>query len=669
MKHYLTLLSLLVTLNFYAQNYEFGKVSKEELEAQASAIDENADAEILYKNESIFYTYTPEDGFIQRRRLHLRIKIYNKEGLDWANHSARLYNGNSSSRTKIYGEKGYTYNLENGSIKKVKLKKDGIFEEEVNKYWKKVSFTLPNVKEGSVIELKYELETPFIEIEDTYLQALIPIRKLDLELKIPQYFTFKKVINPRGSFYPEIITSTKKRTESFVNKGDYTSRKAQGYSKSELAFTENISAVHLDNVPALRQENYIDNLDNYVAKIVWEYSYFRGPNGQVKDYTSNWDKVAKTIYKSDYFGGQLKKTGYFEDELNVLLSDIEEPMAKASAIFQFVKSKVKWNDYLGKYTNDGVKKAYKEGSGNVAEINLMLTAMLRYADFNANPVLVSTKSNGIPITPTLNGFNYVISAIELNNKVILLDATNLQGLPNILPKRAINWQGRIVREDESSTWISLQQTKPVLDSKSVNYKINPDLTVTGKIREHSTLQLAQNKRNRELKLSLDKKIERLEDRDFDITVENLEYANEAEIAKPYIKKYDFQADELIEEIGDKLYVSPLLFYTMEESPFKEETRQYPIDFVYPFIDKYMVNIQIPEGYAVESLPENLSSKLSEDDISSFKYIAKQNGSYIQLVISFNFKYSFVPADQYEGFKQYFNSYVDKMSEKIVLKKL
>jgi len=108
---------------------------------------------------------------------------------------------------------------------------------------------------------------------------------------------------------------------------------------------------------------------------------------------------------------------------------------------------------------------------------------------------------------------------------------------------------------------------------------------------------------------------------------------------------------------------------MEESPFKEETRQYPIDFVYPFIDKYMVNIQIPEGYAVESLPENLSSKLSEDDISSFKYIAKQNGSYIQLVISFNFKYSFVPADQYEGFKQYFNSYVDKMSEKIVLKKL
>ena len=102
-------------------------------------------------------------------------------------------------------------------------------------------------------------------------------------------------------------------------------------------------------------------------------------------------------------------------------------------IFDFVKSKVKWNEYYGKYTSDGVKKAYKEQVGNVAEINLMLTSMLRYAGLNANPVLVSTRDNGIPLFPTREGYNYVISCVELPTGKVLLDATNKYGSPNILP--------------------------------------------------------------------------------------------------------------------------------------------------------------------------------------------------------------------------------------------
>jgi hypothetical protein len=57
-------------------------------------------------------------------------------------------------------------------------------------------------------------------------------------------------------------------------------------------------------------------------------------------------------------------------------------------------------------------KAYKDKTGNVAEINLMLTAMLRYAGLNANPVLVSTRSNGIAMFPNRTAFNYVIAAVE-----------------------------------------------------------------------------------------------------------------------------------------------------------------------------------------------------------------------------------------------------------------
>lgn len=670
MKTYFTLALLLISFFLKAQDYSFGKVSKEELIKTESDIDADANAELLYKKESISYHFDQDKGFIQERDVHIRIKIFNKEGLDWANHNVKIYSKSATTATKLYGEKGYTYNLVNDNIEKTKLKNKEVHTKDVNEYWKEVSIAMPNAREGSIIELKYTLQSPFIGINDIYVQESIPIKKLDVVVKIPEYFNFKKLVNPRGSFYPKRIESTNSRKETLTNKsrsGFYTNKTSVSYS--DFTFIENITNVNLENVPPLKEENFVDNLDNYIAKIVWEYNFYKGPDGEIKDYSSNWKIVTKTIYDSQNFGGQLKKTKYFEDSLDVILAEINDPAEKANAVFNFVKSKVKWNDYYGKYTNDGVKKAFENRTGNIAEINLMLTAMLRYAGLTANPVLVSTKSHGIPITATLDGFNYVISALELQNKTILLDASNTYNLPNVLPKRAINWQGRLVRKDGTSSWISLQQETPILDSKFIIYKITSDLNVEGKVREQKTLQLAQRLRKKESKLTEEEKIEQLEDYDFDITVENIVIKNEDKYEKPYIKSFDFTSDELVEEIGDRLYISPLLFYAIEESPFKEETRTYPIDFIYPFKDTYIINITIPDGYAVDYLPSSSAAKLSDDNLSSYKYMIINNGKSIQLNINFDFNTSLVSVDMYKGFRQYFNSYLDKISEKIILKKI
>lgn len=71
-----------------------------------------------------------------------------------------------------------------------------------------------------------------------------------------------------------------------------------------------------------------------------------------------------------------------------------------------------WNGDYGKYTDQNISKAFKEGKGNVAEINLLLVALLKETGLQANPVLISTQSNGIPIFPTLEGFNYVIAGVR-----------------------------------------------------------------------------------------------------------------------------------------------------------------------------------------------------------------------------------------------------------------
>jgi hypothetical protein len=71
----------------------------------------------------------------------------------------------------------------------------------------------------------------------------------------------------------------------------------------------------------------------------------------------------------------------FKEILKNAASDLENWIS----FFKFVQHKMNWNNQNGYYTDKGVIKAYIDRTGNVAEINFILTAMLKFAGINANP--------------------------------------------------------------------------------------------------------------------------------------------------------------------------------------------------------------------------------------------------------------------------------------------
>jgi hypothetical protein len=78
----------------------------------------------------------------------------------------------------------------------------------------------------------------------------------------------------------------------------------------------------------------------------------------------DWPSVTKKIYENDDFGAELNKTGYFDDDINRLLTGLKTPYEKIDAIYNYVKTNLKWNDdYYGYSCNDGVK-AYKDKTGS-----------------------------------------------------------------------------------------------------------------------------------------------------------------------------------------------------------------------------------------------------------------------------------------------------------------
>ena len=671
----LTFLLIVIAINWsYAQDYRFGKVSMDELKETAYPEDADANAAILYLNQKTHYDYNQQKGFVQVTEVLKRIKIYNKDGFDWATEEVQLRD-NGSSREALTNLKAVTYTLENGKMEETKLKKDGVFDEKNNKYWKTSKFTMPNIKEGCVVEFSYTITSPYISIRDINLQESIPIKELDMYVRIPEYFNFNKFVNPRATYIPKIKDYQVNRTEQIHSKSRESSASngfghtvRTNHSSQKWEFKENKTEIKLSNVPALKNEDYVSNLNTYRTKLIWEYAYSKDPGGKITNFSTTWEEVAKTIFDDSDFGAQLKISNYFQGDISALIKGSTNVSEKIDLIFNFVKSKVKWNEYIGYTTDNGVRKAYSEGSGNVADINLMLTAMLRFANINANPMLVSTRSNGVPLFPATGGFNYVVSAVELPNDVIILDATDQFATPNVLPVRAINWQGRVIRETGDSAWIDLTPKETVKSNYSLNVKLNNDLSIEGKVRSQLTSFAAKNFRSKYQNYNEEERLMDIEKDKGEIEISNYVISDMEVIDKPIMYVYDYSLNNGIEQIGDKVFLTPMLFFAPQENPFKQDQREYPIDFIYSFNEKYQVNVMIPDGYALESLPESTVAQFNGAS-GEFKYVSQENGKMLQFIISLDLGQSFILPTEYADFKQFYQLMTEKQNEKIVLKKI
>ncbi len=646
MKNLLLVLVLLTSTLSFSQNYEFGKVSVQEVKEQFYPLDSTAPAAYLFKSRKNYFEYKPEDGLLLTTEIFIRVKVYSKEGFDYATRNI-YYRKNGGEAVRSL--KALVYSVVNGKLIKEKVGKSHIFDEKKNKYWNIKKISMPNITEGVVFELKYKIISPYWNIDDFQFQYGIPVKNLVYVSEIPEYFKYAK--NSKGYYHIIPIISTKKR--SFTWGLDY--------------FAEN-TIYSARDIPAIKDtESYVSNVSNYRGGVSFELASLTWPNEAPKYYSKTWEDVSKQIYESESFGDELKKTKYFINALPSILDGATTESEKIVNILQHVKKRVKWDGFYGKHTDKGVKKAYQEGTGNIAEINLILTAMLREAGLKVNPVLLSTRNNGVPIYPTSKGLNYVIAAVEMSNGAqVLLDASEPYSSPNILPIRTINWHGQLVKPNGSATSINLSPTKHSVENKMLQVSISEDGIATGTMRSRLTLLNALNHRKRNNHLKDEVIIAELEE-DYNIEIDRFKVSNENELSKPIGVQLTFESEDLVEEINNKLYVQPLLFLANTNNPFKAEERKFPVDFASPWTDKYTVSITIPEGYSVASFPKSIAVGMT-DDVAVFKYQITQKGNTINTIAVTTFNKGVVGASYYKELKEFYNMLTKKQAEKIVLVK-
>lgn len=591
---------------------KFGKIDRSDLEMQYYEPDSSALAVILCD-------YGRFNGHTLKFTRLLRIKILKKEGLAWAD---KIFPTNSKSEIR-----GTTYNLENGEIIKDKLKPSSIFEERVTDDYYRMRVAMPNVKVGSVFDLEFN---HFLIPIEWHFQSIIPVKWSELILEPTSYVEFQK--------------------------------KFFGYE--QLYITENMRWVGKD-MPAIKEEPYVNSIYNYIAKFEFDIL-----SVVTRPFTTSWNAVATYLDQNSRFGDAMSGAMF----LNGIAKEIKERYAtdedKLKAAFEHVKM-VKWNENENLFiSSPNLSYPYRKQIGNSADINIILIQLLDKLGFEVYPVIMSTRSNGIlsPVSPSLQKLNYVIAYTKINDKPYLLDATE-ELLPyHLLPKRCLNWQGRLLKKDYN-TWIEL--TTPGKEKEIMEYDLNllEDMTLSGTLRckrfDYAALDFRKHYKGFNSREAF------LEDYTKDkpgLSVSESGFEKLDSIYLPVFENYDITIHNQLNVLDDEIYISPMLYQQMKENPFKIEERKYPIDFAYPFDKTFINKISIPDNYKISSMPDPVCVRLP-DNSGRFIYSVASFNNLVQVTCKFAIEKPMFLPDEYQILKEFYNQIIKKHSEPIVLKKI
>ncbi|MFT3993031.1 MAG: DUF3857 domain-containing protein [Dysgonomonas sp.] len=658
MKKLLLLIAISATIGFqhlFSQT-KFGDATVDELNMVSYPQDTTASAVILLKDAEMNFVYDEMSGFQYEYTLKMKIKILKNEGLDWCDQQISYYESSRTLRERINNLSGTTYNLENGKVVKTKLSKDNIFDENVNEKSKLKKFTIPAAKVGSVIEYKYTIVSDYyFDLRDFYFQSSVPTAYVKYEVTIPEYFIYN--LNMQG--YINILTKKTPENLSF----NIRYKDNNGRTQSTMHNCGGTKTVFTGtDIPAMKDEGYVWTIKDYISKVTFELSQTHFPGSMVKNYTSTWNDVDKEFFDSSVFGGNLKKAGMFKDEI----SKKEATLDNAREILNIIKYRVKWDDNNSLYPNN-MGDAFKKGLGNSGDMNFLLYNALKAGGFDAYPVVLSTRSNGlIPMThPSLSSFNYTIVAVKIDTTTYFTDASSKYGDWNILPRKCMVAQARIL-DQRSSSWVDLTK----ITSGST--------TIIGEYQFENNQYVGKIQRVYRDEDALDFKIDYSDYKSKEEYIEKLASKLSNEVTQFELKgvedagttiKNDFMVVRPDVTLGeDYIYIDPLVMKQFTDNPFKAETRDVPIMFGNLGFYRQLVSIIIPDGYEVDELPKPERIVFGDNGAISLAYRIDQADNKIVLNYQFSLKDLVVLQTDYTILRDFFAKIVTKNSEQIVLKK-
>jgi hypothetical protein len=631
-----------------AQNYtdDFGTIKMDQLTMASYDRDNLAEAVVMYDIGNAYFVDN-DNGFRIVFERGTKVKILAKAGLKYASVEIPFY-VETAQIESVYDIEGYTYNIENGVVKKTKLDVKSTFEEKISEHWMVKKFAMPDVKEGSVIEYRYKINSPyFFNFRDWEFQGRIPVIYSEYTVRMIPFYEYSYIFQGASKFdvYKNIVDNTKRRYGG-------------------IEFPDNIFIFGMRNIPAFRDEEFITSINDYIMKIDFQLAVIHYPNGAKVDVITTWPLLIQNLLKQSEFGIYMKAASRNAEEIVPSLAlESKSDLEKTKIITDYVKTNFSWDGFKDKFASQTAKNFQKTKTGNSADINLLLCSMLNVSGIQAYPVLLSTRDHGkIAIDyPYQQFLNYVLVLVRLDNKQLLLDATEPFSPFGMLPARCINEKGLLVNK-EKVEWIPITDDVSSEVTDSIYIALNESLDSA-----HVDIQIqAKGHKALDYRRSYYSDAEGFKEKlltdDMELS-KTITIKHENDIEEPLLINYE--ATMLIEMAGDKVLISPFPGLTLEKNPLKLSFRAYPVDMIYPETKNYNTVIEIPKGY--KFVDQNKSVSI-DNSLVTITYKIENTSEKVFVTGSYAFKKAVYLKHEYYDLKNYFTNIVETFNNKIVLAK-
>jgi transglutaminase-like putative cysteine protease len=651
----LLLITFMTSFAVMAQDFPYGRVDKVALDMKKYDKDTSAHAVVLNEYGTTRINFTNDYHISMSFEYHTQIKFFdNKEFEREGTFEIPIYNGSDMVYEQVEDVKGITYYKDdNGIVQQVALDSKKVFRVKDSKHWNTVKFAMPALRNGCVIEVSYRVTSPYdFNFHSWYFQGYIPKVNSEYEVHIPGFWNYNASL--KGHLK---LTKNTAKVES----------KCFSYGTASADCSDIIYGI--SNVPAFIEEDYMTSEKNYRSAVNFQLEEETDfTTGAKIKYAKSWKDLDYLLKTENTFGGQLKRKSLMSEKIAPVIANKTDQLEKAKAIYVYIKNSVRWNEGKGFSSEDGIKQAIENHTGNSGDINLALVAALNAAGITTEAVLLSTREHGNlnKLYPNLEDFNYVIAKANIGEKSYLLDATDALLPFGMLPLRCLNDQGRVFSLDKPSYWIDMTTQQ----RENVTYALDLTLQDNGKLRGTVTRFSSGYSgylKRREIKKynSIDEYVEHIELKNIKILKSDI--ANLDSLDQPLGETYEVEMNQDNDLNHGRLTFSPFLLNQLTTNPFKLAEREYPVDWGMPSDERYIVNIHLPAQYSIENPPQGVAFALPNQGGKFFTSFESGNQT-------FTFSYdtrldkSVYSPEEYPYLKELYNKIILTEKNEIVFKK-
>ncbi len=595
-----------------------------------------------------------------------RVKILKRNGFNIANFEFLINLQGMKSEDSVFEVRGSTYNLENGNIQETILEKSDIYSEKYGRNVWLEKFTMPALKEGSIfdieITLKYGILNP---IKSWDFQGMYPCLYNKYEVIIPPFLQYG--IKFQGdSVYDQIIRRSIPTNFSF--------KRYEGNGFQKLIWMKGNSTQLIwikKNVPAFSQESFVNSIKNYVSRVSFQLEFLQLDNErQKRDFKTTWTDFGYEYFYDGNLGEQMVGENiWLGKDIGDIVENAQTTKDKIKAIFTFVRDNYTCKSHTGIYPTHTLFTIYKSKMGNVAEVNLLLVAMLRHFNIIAYPAILSTRENGIADLDNFHkeDFNYIICIAYNGNEEIKLDASwSKSSFGKLLPI-CYNGGARII--DRSEPTLIPLTNDTLNETEKTNIFISNDddggisgtfLTNFGEYKSFDLREEINSKSRKDCLKIINSEFENL----MNISNEDFDSLNKCEL--PLIFHCDMDFRNMFKT--DIVYFNPVIWSFLKMNPMIAGDRVMPVEMPYKLDDVYILSMDIPKGYQVDEIPKSSRFKLNENQ-GFFEYIIQQNPDNIQMNVRLKLNKTIFSPNEYSSLREFYSDVIEKENEQIVFKKI